>query len=103
MNRTTVTICAAAMFLPVVVGLSTTAAAVPPSGSAADIVNTLQAQGYNVAFNGATNNMSLARCTVSGVHGLTVMMTTDGSLMMPMASGASGTVYVDLICPDSNN
>jgi hypothetical protein len=23
------------------------------------------------------------------------MMTTDGSLMMPMASGASGTVYAD--------
>lgn len=47
--------------------------------------------------------MPLSRCTVNGVHGLVVMMMSDGSLMMRMDPGNPGSVYVDLTCPDSNN
>jgi hypothetical protein len=49
-------------------------------------------------------NMQLSRCTVSGINGLTVMMTPDGSLMMMMAPNSiAGVVTVDLHCPDTNN
>jgi len=84
--------------------LSTPAAAEPISGSSADaVVKHLQDQGYNVQFNMPTN-MQLSRCTVSGINGLTVMMTPDGSLMMMMApNSVAGVVTVDLNCPDSNN
>jgi len=71
------------------------------SGSAADIVNMLQAQGYSVQFN-MPSNMALYRCTVSGVHGVPVMMMSNGSLMV-MMENPNTTVYVDLNCPDSNN
>lgn len=84
-------------------GSTSTASAVPTSGSAADVVKALQDQGYNVQFNGATNGMVLSRCTVSGLHGLTVMMTPDGTLMMKMEPAHTDTVYVDLSCPDTNN
>jgi hypothetical protein len=78
------------------------ATAVVPSGSAADVVKALQDQGYSVEFNGTTNG-PLSDCTVTGVHGLTVMMTSDGTLMMKMQPGNPGTVYVDVSCPSSNN
>jgi hypothetical protein len=71
------------------------------SGSAADIVNMLQAEGYSVQFN-MPSNMALYRCTVSGVHGVPVMMMSNGSLMV-MMQNPNTTVYVDLDCPDSNN
>ncbi|MEI7543407.1 MAG: hypothetical protein WCJ53_01180 [Mycobacteriaceae bacterium] len=71
------------------------------TGSAADIVNMLQAEGYNVQFN-MPSEMALYRCTVSGVHGIPVMMMSSGSLMVMMGN-PNTTVYVDLDCPDSNN
>jgi len=71
------------------------------SGSAADIVNMLQAEGYNVQFN-MPSEMALYRCTVSGVHGVPVMMMSSGALMV-MMENPNTTVYVDLDCPDSNN
>ena len=77
------------------------ASAVVPSGSAADVVKALQDQGYSVQFNGTTNG-PLSDCTVTGVHGLTVMMTSDGNLMM-MQPGNPGTVYVDVNCPEDND
>ena len=71
------------------------------SGSAADIVNMLQAEGYNVQFN-MPSEMALYRCTVSGVHRIPVMMMSSGALMV-MMENPNTTVYVDLDCPDSNN
>jgi|KBSSwiStaDraftv2_1062776.scaffolds.fasta_scaffold04951_11 hypothetical protein len=102
MHALTTTIAAAVLGAAALASAST-AAAVPTTGSAADVVKALQEQGYNVQFNGATNGMLLARCTVSGLHGLTVMMTSDGSLMMKMEPSHTDTVYVDLACPDTNN
>jgi hypothetical protein len=53
------------------------------TGSAPDIVNELQSQGFEVQFNGQPNG-ALAQCTVTGVH------------------RASPTAYVDLDCPAGN-
>lgn len=83
-------------------GTASVANAVPiNSGSAADVVAALQDQGYSVQFN-QPSTMPLSRCTVNGVHGLTVMMMADGTLMMQMNPANAGVVYVDLSCPSSN-
>ncbi|WP_052960187.1 hypothetical protein [Mycobacterium sp. EPa45] len=99
------TLIAATIGIAAGAALATTAvaSAVPiNSGSAADVVKALQDQGYSVQFN-QPSTMALSRCTVNGVHGLTVMMMTDGSLMMRMDPANNGVVYVDLSCPNSNN
>lgn len=98
------TLSAAAIGLAVSAALCTpgVAAAIPTSGSAADVVEALQNQGYNVLFN-SPSTLPPSRCTVNGIHGLTVMMLPDGSLMMRMARDNLGVVYVDLTCPNSNN
>lgn len=84
-------------------GSAATATADTTTGNAADVVKMLQDQGYNVQFN-MPSNMSLSRCTVDGVHGLPVMMTSDGNLMVMMAPKSNvGSVFVDLSCPPSNN
>jgi hypothetical protein len=79
-----------------------TAAAIPPSGTAADVVKALQDQGYSVQLNGPVSG-PLSRCTVNGVHGLVVMMVPDGTLMMQMDPSNPGDVFVDVSCPSSNN
>ncbi|HME49089.1 hypothetical protein [Mycobacterium sp.] len=79
------------------------ATATADTGNAADVVKMLQDQGYNVQFN-MPSNMSLSACTVDGVHGLPVMMTSNGDLMVMMAPKSNvGSVFVDLSCPPSNN
>jgi len=78
------------------------AAAIPPSGTAAEVVQALQDQGYTVQFNGPVNG-PLARCGVNGVHGLIVMAMPDGSLMMKMDPTNPGVAYVDVSCPTSND
>ncbi len=84
-------------------GSAATATADPQAGTAADVVKMLQDQGYDVQFN-MPSDMPLSRCTVNGVHGLTVMMTSDGKMMLMMAPKSGvGSVYVDLNCPSSNN
>ncbi|MBI3690007.1 MAG: hypothetical protein HY239_04915 [Mycolicibacterium aromaticivorans] len=50
------------------------------TGSAPDIVSELQAQGYQVQFNGQPSG-GLSQCTVTGVH------------------QAAPVAYVDLDCP----
>lgn len=77
------------------------AAAVTTSTSAPDIVKMLQDQGYNVQFNGTVPG-PLSNCSVEGVHGLTVMMTSDGFLMMKMDPANHGTVFVDVSCTTNN-
>ena len=87
-----------------------TAAALAPAGiaaadstNAADVTKMLQDQGYNVMYN-MPSNMTLNRCTVTGIHGLTVMMMSDGHLMVMSGQQNPGSVYVDLSCAsDSNN
>ena len=81
------------------------AAADTPTGgtNAADIVKHLQDEGYTVQLN-MPSEMALSRCTVSGISGLTLMMTDAGLMAMMAPVGSRGTAYVTLSCPtDSNN
>jgi hypothetical protein len=103
---TAAVIAATALIASAVVGLAGTANAdpeIPTIGAAADVVKALQDQGYNVQYN-MPSNMALARCTVSGLHGLPVMMSSSGNLMVMMGpTNPNTTVVVDLDCPPSNN
>ena len=101
MKMTTLTAVVGAVMIAAV-ATAGAAAAVPPSGSAADVVKALQDQGYSVQFNGSVIG-PLSRCAVTGVHGLVVMMMPDGSLMMQMDPSNPGDVFVDVSCPSSNN
>jgi len=56
---------------------------------ARQVVTTLQTMGYSVQINGATNNMPLSACRVTGVDGLTTI--------------PSGSVFVDVSCANGNN
>jgi len=83
-------------------GLAGTASAASfLDGSAADAINQLKAQGYNVQLN-LTNgypDVPLSECKVLGVHGLSG---TD-SAGKPLTPAQIGTVYVDVNCPDDND
>jgi len=78
--------------LAAAVGSTGVAAAAPSGvGSASDVVQSLQAQGYNVVVHGAVDE-PLSSCTVTGVHD-------------PERSGHTAgltTVYVDVSCPIGN-
>ncbi|MGV0993175.1 MAG: hypothetical protein ACOYB7_13100 [Mycobacterium sp.] len=90
--------------LAAALGTAGYAAADTPTGSnAADIVKHLQDEGYTVQLNMPPVGVNLSSCTVSGISGLTLMM-TDGGLMAMMAPvGSRGTAYVTLACPDSSS
>jgi hypothetical protein len=83
-------------------GLAGTAAAAPlEDNSAADAIDQLRAQGYNVQLN-LTNgyrDVPLLECSVLGVHGLSG---TD-SAGKPLTPAEVGTVYVDVNCPNDDN
>jgi hypothetical protein len=83
-------------------GLAGTAAAAPlEDNSAADAINQLKAQGYNVQLN-LTNgyrDVPFSECKVLGVHGLSG---TD-SAGKPLTPAEVGTVYVDVNCPEDND
>ena len=100
----TIAAAAAGIAAVAVLGTAGNALADTPTGSSADvIVQHLKDEGYTVQFN-MPSEMVLSRCTVSGISGLTVMMTADGNLMAMMApAGSRGTAYVTLACPDGNN
>jgi hypothetical protein len=102
MKMLTITTVVAGVLAAAAVGGVGTAAAVPTTGSADVVVKALQDQGYNVQFN-EPSTMPLSRCTVNGVHGLPLMMTSDGNLTVMMQAQRFDTVYVDLACPPSNN
>ncbi len=76
----------------------------PAGTNAADIVKHLQEEGYTVQLNMPPGNVSLSQCMVSGISGLTLMMTDAGLMAMMAPVGSRGTAYVTLSCPtDSNN
>jgi hypothetical protein len=102
MKKAIVTAVVASATLFTALATADTAAAIPPSGTAADVVKALQDQGYSVQLNGPVIG-PLSRCAVNGVHGLVVMMMPDGSLMMQMDPSNPGAVFVDVSCPSSNN
>ncbi|HZA08935.1 hypothetical protein [Mycobacterium sp.] len=94
MNKIAITVASAGALTAIAVGLAGAATAAPSgSGSAADVMGSLQSQGYSVQLNG-TVSAPLSACVVNDVHGL------------PRGTGgASGftTVYIDVSCPPTNN
>ena len=105
MNTKIIAMCGAGYLAAVALwGSAGVSMADTPTGSGADaIVQHLTDEGYTVQFN-MPSTMTLSRCTVSGINGLTVMMSPDGNLMAMMApAGSRGDVYVTLNCPDTNN
>jgi hypothetical protein len=102
MRRLAMGTAAAGIVVGASLGLAGTASAASFSdGSAADAINQLKAQGYNVQLN-LTNgypDVPLSECKVLGVHGLSG---TD-SAGKPLTPAQIGTVYVDVNCPDDND
>jgi hypothetical protein len=72
-------------------GLAGPAAAVPNAGTAADIVDGLKAEGYNVQINGSTP-VPLSRCTATDVH-----PSLDESDTLEQKQNTR--VFVDVSCP----
>jgi hypothetical protein len=93
MKKLAITTATVGAMTAVTMGLAGVAEAASTEGSsAADTVNSLRSQGYNVQLNGAAT-APLSRCTVTGVSGL------SGS----MPAKELDTVYVDISCPPTNN
>jgi ketopantoate reductase len=86
------------MLTAATLALAGTAAAAPlGGGSAADAVNHLRAQGYDVQING-DQNAPLSECTVTGVSGL------SGSKPNGQPGVSKGsTVYVGVDCNDDHD
>ena len=90
MPKFTITAATIGALAVIALGWAGSAAAAPTGGSsAADVVNSLQAQGYNGSV-----TAPLSECIVTGVHGDSAGRT---------ASTQFTTVYVDVSCPPSNN
>ena len=65
--------------------------------SAADTVNQLRSDGYNVELNlDGTRDVPLSECTVTGTHGIPKLGPLGGA---PVAQGQLVTVSVDVNCP----
>ena len=74
-------------------GPAQVAAAFPGDGSAADLVASLQSQGYNVQVNGGSAGVSLSRCSVVGQHPKTL----DDSATLQQKQQT--LVTIDVSCP----
>ena len=98
MNKFAIATAAGAALAAAALGLAGAAAAAPLAGTSADsAIKRLEAQGFNVRINGQTNNVSLSRCTVTDVHGLS-NSNVDGSGQI-IDRNQSVTVFVDVSCP----
>jgi len=100
MNKFGFTVAAATTFAAAAVALAGTAAAAPTGGgNAADTINELQGQGYNVQINGSPS-VPLSECTTTGVYGVPNTVASPGAHpgTVPFT-----TVYVDVSCPVSDD
>ncbi len=69
------------------------------TSSAADTIENLRSDGYNVQINGTPTD-PLSQCSVTGVDGLSGSNTdAAGRLVNP---NQFTTVYVDIACPDDH-
>lgn len=90
--RTVAIVCGAAAVVAAVSSAGVAAAAPTGTGSAADVVQSLKTQGYNVMINGTVAG-PLSLCDVTGVH----------NPDMSGRAGAFTTVYVDVDCPGADS
>jgi hypothetical protein len=72
-------------------GFASTAAAFPNAGTAADVVDGLESEGYNVQINGLAQ-VPLKLCTATGVH-----PRLDDSATLEEKQQTQ--VFVDVSCP----
>ena len=91
MKNFLITSVAAVALAAAALGLAGTATAVPNAGTAEDIVNGLEAEGYNVQINGSTP-VPLSRCTATDVH-----PSLDESDTLEQKQNTR--VFVDVSCP----
>ena len=99
MKRLTIATVTVGMFAAGSLAFAGTAAAAPTgTGSAADTINQLKADGYNVQLNlNSTRDEPLAACTVTGTHGIPQSAPLGGAPTTQFT-----TVYVDVNCPPDN-
>jgi hypothetical protein len=98
MKKCTIVTATIATLAATTVGFAGGASAAPTGTlSAADTVESLQAEGYSVQTNGAATE-PLSQCTVTGVHGLD-KTDSAGRRLDPTQFA---TVYVDISCPSDN-
>ena len=84
-----------------VFGFAPPAQATPAgTSSAADTVNSLQAEGYDVQINGVAQ-VPLSQCTVTGIDGLN--NSNVNSADQRINSSQFDTVYVDVSCPNDSD
>lgn len=99
MNSIAIKVAALGIFALASVGSVGHAAAAPLGGApAADVVNQLESQGYDVQINGSVD-APLSTCRTTDVHG--VPNTSANGL--PEIAPQSTTVYVDVNCPTSDD
>jgi hypothetical protein len=91
MKNFLITTMTAAAFGAVTLGLAGTVAAFPNAGTAADVVDDLKAEGYNVQVNGIVQ-VPLKLCTSTGVH-----PRLDDSATLEEKQHTQ--VFVDVSCP----
>jgi hypothetical protein len=91
MSKFIVTAAAFGTLAAAALGLAGTAGAVPQGGTAADTAASLEAEGYNVAFNGSVS-APLSECAVLGVH----PRLDDAATR---AEKENSTVFIDVSCP----
>jgi hypothetical protein len=103
MKKFTIAAIIASGFAAATMAFTGAAAAAPiVNATAADAVATLMSDGYAVQFNGIQRG-PLAKCTVTGVHGLDGRMMSMEEVMATMDPQTFGIVYLDITCPSSNN
>ena len=99
MNRYVICAAAVSALATGAVGFAGSAAAAPTGGpNAADTIDQLTAQGYNVQVNVQNGPRSslLSECTVTGVTG----MSGTNAMGKPLTPAQAGTVYIDINCPN---
>jgi hypothetical protein len=98
MKKFTISAATAGALAASALGLAGAAAAAPTGGAnAADVIQSLQDEGYVVQINGSVP-VPLSRCIATGVHGL---RGTSDSAGRQINSAQLNTVYVDVVCPEN--
>lgn len=92
MKKIVITTLAGGTLAAAALGLAGSAGAFPNSGTAADVISGLRAEGYRVQVNGTTNNSPLSDCSVTDINPLLKESATP-------EEKANTRVLVDISCP----
>ena len=103
MKNFTIHTAAVGTLMAAALGLAGAAAAAPFGGaSAAYVIQTLEAEGYNVQLNEILPpDVPLSECTATDVHGLSDSNIDSAGLRIDPTQFT--TVYVDVVCTSSDD